>query len=447
VSVHFFLPLPVLRQETATNLGELNSIIGDEHDIISWDPRGTRNTLTFRCWDDPGTGVLTTEWYNSSDTNPDRLWSEATIVSELCYNRLRDIGSHVGMAAVSRDMISIVDALDEDGLVRYWGISGGTTLGSTLAAMFPDRMDKIILDGVMNVNEYYRQSVESEWYTDSDDTLRGILRACAEVGEERCPLAADGKHAEDIEAVIDELFEDLKYNPLPAISELYSSGYTIQYADVMLWLFNDLYRPRGYKNITIALDALVRRDAATYVQYSSNIDLDTSVAMRTLAGTAALTANGTLIAEPFPVYGIRCGDKQPRQDSLEALQAQIGQAQSKSKWFSGFGIGQNVILCSQWKFEAKERYTGDFQGIKTRNPILFIGNSFDPVTPLASAKNMSSGFEGSVVLEHGGYGHVSFVPEGESDCTNKAIRDYLYDGKLPEPGTKCETNKQLVDLF
>lgn len=28
-------------------------------------------------------------------------------------------------------------------------------LGATVASMFPDRMDKVILDGVMNPHEYY----------------------------------------------------------------------------------------------------------------------------------------------------------------------------------------------------------------------------------------------------------------------------------------------------
>jgi pimeloyl-ACP methyl ester carboxylesterase len=35
------------------------------------------------------------------------------------------------------------------------GFSYGTTLGATAAAMFPDRIDKMILDAVQNVHEYY----------------------------------------------------------------------------------------------------------------------------------------------------------------------------------------------------------------------------------------------------------------------------------------------------
>ena len=61
------------------------------------------------------------------------------------------------------------------------------------------------------------------------------------------------------------------------------------------------------------------------------------------------------------------------------------------------------MLCAQWPFEAKERYSGDFN-VKTRTPLLFIGNTYDPATPAASARNMSASFEGSGMLERNGYG-------------------------------------------
>ncbi|MBE3048829.1 hypothetical protein IMZ48_41295 [Candidatus Bathyarchaeota archaeon] len=35
------------------------------------------------------------------------------------------------------------------------GISYGSVLGATVANMFPDRMDKVVLDGVVNSDNYY----------------------------------------------------------------------------------------------------------------------------------------------------------------------------------------------------------------------------------------------------------------------------------------------------
>ncbi|KDR74341.1 hypothetical protein GALMADRAFT_578873 [Galerina marginata CBS 339.88] len=59
----------------------------------------------------------------------------------------------------------------------------------------------------------------------------------------------------------------------------------------------------------------------------------------------------------------------------------------------------------------------------------------DPVTPLWAAKNMSRGFEGSVVLQQNSSGHCSV--SAPSVCTQKYVRKYFEDGTLPPPGTVC----------
>lgn len=140
--------------------------------------------------------------------------------------------------------------------------------------------------------------------------------------------------------------------------------------------------------------------------------------------------------------------------------------EANSKWFAHFGLGTSGYLCAQWPFEAAERYEGSFLGVETKNPILFVGNTYDPVTPLASAHNVSAGFVGSVVLQHDRYGvrygvsylfrflsilsnfllsqHVSFYTQ-RSNCTDNAIHAYLNEGTMPAQGTVCAPNRPLVD--
>jgi hypothetical protein len=98
-------------------------------------------------------------------------------------------------------------------------------------------------------------------------------------------------------------------------------------------------------------------------------------------------------------------------------------------------IAQDFSMCYSWPFYAAEQYSGDFTA-KTHHPVLYVNPTWDPVTPLASARNSSSTLEGSVVLEHRGHGHSVFAQP--SLCTATYMRDYMIDGTLPDEDTVCE---------
>jgi hypothetical protein len=86
--------------------------------------RGTGNTIPFSCTDNDVdlnnilNGLILG---NSSDVALGRLWTQGAINSELCFQKSNATGSFIGTAFVARDLISVVDALDGDGMLRYWG--------------------------------------------------------------------------------------------------------------------------------------------------------------------------------------------------------------------------------------------------------------------------------------------------------------------------------------
>jgi pimeloyl-ACP methyl ester carboxylesterase len=92
---------------------------------------------------------------NASDAALGSIWATSEIFAETCLEAQAETGEYIGTAFAARDIMRAVDALGGDGLLRYWGISYGTVLGATLAAMFPDRIGRMMLDGVANVHEYY----------------------------------------------------------------------------------------------------------------------------------------------------------------------------------------------------------------------------------------------------------------------------------------------------
>lgn len=129
------------------------------------------------------------------------------------------------------------------------------------------------------------------------------------------------------------------------------------------------------------------------------------------AARAVLFA-GTDAAGPFGVapgalatIAIRCADSTFRADTLDEVRPMVAKLDSLSYLF-GDTYTASFIACARWKVKGKEQYTGDYKA-KTKNPMLIIGSPYDVRTPLVSAKNVSAGFEGSVVLQHNGLG-VSF---------------------------------------
>jgi hypothetical protein len=102
-------------------------------------------------------------------------------------------------------------------------------------------------------------------------------------------------------------------------------------------------------------------------------------------------------------YGIQCVDKRTRAHSLDEVLPAVDALGEMTRLF---GDLEPILImaCSQWKMGAKERYEGKFQDIKTKHPILFIDNTFDPATSIRSAHNASAGFDSSVVLQNDGSG-------------------------------------------
>ncbi|KAG8689343.1 hypothetical protein FRC09_012466, partial [Ceratobasidium sp. 395] len=104
-------------------------------------------------------------------------------------NGNRKMLESVGTASVVQDMVRMVEALGEDNWDYRW--SYGTVLGSTFAAMRPDLVNRMVLDGVVNAESYYNDVWQfgKDGMVDTHKTLTGFLSTCAEAGPEHCAFA------------------------------------------------------------------------------------------------------------------------------------------------------------------------------------------------------------------------------------------------------------------
>jgi len=129
----------------------LQAAAGKNHDIISWDPRGVgATTPSAHCWSDPQEAQI---WEMGKlglvDSHPDMLYDIFARISSLntqCEKNMGELTKYAGTTSVARDMLAISEALGLD-QVRFWGQSYGTVLGGTFAAMFPEKVERMVLDG------------------------------------------------------------------------------------------------------------------------------------------------------------------------------------------------------------------------------------------------------------------------------------------------------------
>lgn len=264
------------------------------------------------------------------------------------------------------------------------GMSYGSLLGATVAAMFPDRMDRLVLDGVVNAQNYYHhQGIDIDQFLTADSGFRAILAACIEAGPEKCALASLNSNAADLEATLIGMADKYGKNPVAV------GGTVINSRMVTELLFIVIKYTSGI---------------ATAAEHLTNLVTGTN--LTEVVAYYDKLSSGVAIKNDSSM-GIKCSDTFPRADSIEDIIPDVEHMLQSSELFAPLLAGI-AAQCANWPWAAKERYGGPWVGIKTKNPVLWFGNTYDPATPLASAKNMSAGFEGSVVVEQRGFG-VSFL--------------------------------------
>ncbi|EIN12406.1 hypothetical protein PUNSTDRAFT_130657 [Punctularia strigosozonata HHB-11173 SS5] len=425
--------------------GELfQRILGDDYDIIGFDPRGVGLT-------EPSVAIFNDEreraaWqlkrgpaYNATDDALARAYARAQVMGSLAEARRKEAAQYVSTPMVARDMLSIVRAHGREKL-QYWGFrlgeppllwtlvrkadthspsSYGTVLGITYASMFPDHVERIIVDALWSNN-----------LRDTDKGLDIFYAACANSTD--CALHESTPYA--VRSRVDAIFASLRRNPIPVSlngsTDYGLVDYTLVRENVFWWLYSPYQKaPMSAPVLASALAALERGDGRPFwALHKPELKLECDC-------SPTKPAAALLSWESF--YAIACGDGKPVDTDVEGLHAFYDEMAKDSSFAE---VWEPRLDCAGWKIQSKEQFHGPFAG-NTSFPILLIGNTADPVTPLWSAHKMAAGFSGAVVLTQNSAGHCSLA--GASLCVAKYVRDYFREGKLPPADAVCEIEDEL----
>ncbi|RMZ78622.1 hypothetical protein DV738_g3836, partial [Chaetothyriales sp. CBS 135597] len=442
---------------------------GEKHfEILAFDPRGTKHTT-------PGTACFYQDadrdvWssHNSDtgsvDDGPFSLnvkWALAQGFAQVCdqtslgvFPDGSNIRQYVSTLQVAHDMVRLADAIDEEvPLLNYWGFSYGTLLGNTFATLFPNRIGRIILDGVVDADDYSATG----WLTNLQDNHRVwefFFQWCFEAGPACALYDPTFQNASDIEAEFSLFTSFLKDNPLSVVHD--GRVYLLTYFGLQKAMHYASYGPyQLWPRLAAGIQQVVK---GNYEAFNTDLSF-----FPFFSPSPPLIHNYNIL-DPFdnltkpPSYphvpeaqsAILCGDGDDiTADTKADFLDYLAELKNQST-LVGPNWSQITLMCRHWPKSQRPKkgnlFTGpfgsqlqDYQDDGRSSPILFIGNTADPVTPLRNAVKMSSLHEGSQVLVQNTPGHCSGVSI-PSNCTWKAISDFFNYGSLPENGTRCEVD-------
>ncbi|KAF7345031.1 AB hydrolase-1 domain-containing protein [Mycena venus] len=439
------------------------TVIGGQFDIVGFDPRGvsysTPTVYLFKTeaeralWMKPSLKFVYPSLNQSADAIAQQ-WARAQIIGQLAVNRNEgNYIQHITTDNTARDMLRITEAFGFEKL-QYWGISYGSVLGSTFAAMFPDKVGRVVVDGVLDMEAWFSANLTREM-TDTDKALQTFIDGCAAAGPDACAFSAPSSG--EVAANLDALSASIKTQPAPVITSL-SYG-LVDYTFLRNFIFDSLYTPYdSFVSLAQGLADLARGNATT--MYAA-----------TEVPPFECDCNSTT---PFhdnffeSAWAISCGDATPENDTLAQLQEFYAVEQKLSSFADlwgnwrvfcsyvsfllqngkiearGFQGGGNCIVRTASKagvsFNPPSFHAhgspGPFGAPNTSFPLLVIGNTADSVTSITGAKSTVDAFPGSALLTIDSPGHTSTaVP---STCVSGYLRQYFQNGTLPAPGTVCQ---------
>ncbi|KZS99013.1 hypothetical protein SISNIDRAFT_492314 [Sistotremastrum niveocremeum HHB9708] len=432
---------------------EISVILEGKYDLISWDPRGASTinmtTPSIDCFASEGDSMRIDSLEalipypfesNYSTDSIKLLDAHYAVWGQACathgnQNMLRAVST----AFVARDMKSIMEALGQEKL-NFWGFSYGTYLGATFAAMFPDLINRFVLDGVCDAETYSRDLLEyaKTRLRNNKQVYEGFLSSCTKAGPSRCALA---KNSTDPSDQITDLIKTLQRSPMP-IPRSNSGPGVLRASDVISAIYSKFYAPSSWPSLASALYEASQSNGTAIFEMthpsSSSADYtpratDDNLFHRTLLPSSTSVINHAIAcghAPPVSASGVSAEDLKPWISDLNDLS------------IAGEATMDGMAACRHWTIEPYEAYRGPWSvedGLNTTSfPILFIGNTADPATPLPSAEKMTKGFgpDSARLLIQDGYGHCSLAMP--SICTAKTVRSYFLDGALPDSGTHCD---------
>ncbi|MGI5506630.1 alpha/beta hydrolase [Lentzea sp. CA-135723] len=401
----------------------------DRFDVVGFDPRGVARSAPMRCFRTQEEAASVNEgWYSLPRTQAEITLSirQSKAYTDYCKINAGPLLNHMSTEAVARDLDVLREAVGDEQL-NFVGFSYGTLLGATYANIFPQRTRAMVIDG--NVDPRLRLSDGAQYDRERaggfEIALDAMLKRCDSAGAEKCAFAGDARAK----------FEAMKVALAKGPATL-PNGTRVTLSDVVNRVAGDLYSIARIAPLAAWLQSVHLALNPGVLSVQSVVELEAPLA----------NAGGRWDVDPLPdtpytaddsYYAVNCIDK-PFARTNRNWATTAAQWEKESPTFGRNQAASDLLTCATWPARNPDRWIGPWNK-KTKNPIVVVGNYYDPATQYVFAQRMAKQLGNARLVSVDAFGHCIL---GRSAGADAVVAKYLVDLVPPAAGQVFQPNAQ-----
>lgn len=381
------------------------------YDIIGLDPRGVGTSQPVKC--DPGIYNERVSSFPTTEEDFQSLIAHNKALGKSCVELTGPLINHLDTVNVARDMELVRRALDDEEKLNFLGRSYGSQIGQTYAELFPEKVNRMALDGIVDHTESETTTLNDE-ATTYELTLNQFFAWCNTTMN--CAL-----HGQDAAGVFESVIGSAEEQPIPAPGCI-STGDSACRSD--------------------ATGEEIRSNVQNLLLFQNATAGFTGWDFLSEAIAQAAEGNATLLSSPlatsrtfgaYPGLAVGCQDWLHESTSLADLTYKINMASATAPHTRGTTQSYYYQTnCLGWPAPTTNPQRRLGRRISEAPPMLFVNALYDPATSIVWATEIQRQVGKSVLLTRSGNGHTSYQLRGEAAA---AIDAFLVDGILPQKAT------------
>lgn len=405
------------------------------YDVVGFSPRGTGASTRVYCGSNELLKPIANDTADRSQANLDAMLYNARITAEACAKN--PLTPFVNTDATARDMDLLRHLLGDEKL-NYYGISYGTWLGTWYAGLFPERVGRMLLTGVVDQTQGIEESflnIPMGYQRVFDELIVPYAAGHADIFSARAGAPRFGAIFGSItDSNLRGAVSDVVSPKLRQSSSATSAVLGMVAADAV----RELLAVRPALDQSQLLARLASTPLASIVEVQGELTLDDvahDLARQIVAGYFARLSPAPrsvdVAGEDAMGFAVVSNDYPMRLDVTGWIAATNRNAASYplaggmfTEWPGLYWGGPTVTRPS-------------FERMRQAGDIVMMQTEYDGVTPLEGAeKSFAALPNASVVLIRGEYSHGTFVPYGRP-CSDEPVARYFLYGTKPAPRTDC----------